>query len=88
MKAKKNARIMCANGKEFWTTQKRFWQWVREGLVDMTGNNPLTGRFLGTREKLFVMIRHVILDNGCENHKQEILKSYSRLKPHITKRGY
>ena len=82
---KKNARIVCANDNEFWTTQKQFWLWVREGLVDVTGQHPLTGRFGGKREKLLVMVRHVILDNGNPNHKQEVLGSYDRLKPHISK---
>ena len=82
---KKNARIVCANDNEFWTTQKQFWLWVREGLVDVTGQQPLTGRFGGKREKLLVMVRHVILDNGNPNHKQEVLATYDRLKPHISK---
>jgi hypothetical protein len=82
---KKNARIVCVNENEFWTTQKQFWQWVREGLVEVTGQRPLTGRFGGKREKLLVMIRHVILDNGSPAHKQEVLGSYDRLKPHTSK---
>ena len=82
---KKNARIVCANDNEFWTTQKQFWAWVREGLVDVTGQHPLTGRFGGKREKLLVMVRHVILDNGNPIHKQEVLTSYDRLRPHISK---
>lgn len=85
MKAKKTARIVCANENEFWTTQKQFWKWVREGLVDVTGQNPLTGRFGGKREKLLVMIRHVILDNSSTNHKQEVLSTYTKLKPHVSK---
>ena len=84
--AKKTARIVCANESEFWTTQKQFWLWVREGLVDVTAQNPLTGRFAGRREKLLVMIRHVILDSGSPNHKQEVLERYSKLKPKVTKR--
>jgi hypothetical protein len=84
-KPKKNARIVCVNDNEFWTTQKQFWIWVREGLVDVTGQSPLTGRFGGRREKLLVMVRHVILDNANSVHKQEVLGSYGRLKPHITK---
>jgi hypothetical protein len=86
VKAKKTARIVCANENEFWTTQKQFWQWVREGLVDVTGQNPLTGRFAGKREKLLVMIRHVVLDNSSVTHKQEVLSTYSKLKPHVSKR--
>ena len=84
--AKKTARIVCANDNEFWTTQKQFWQWVREGLVDVTGQHPLTGRFAGKREKLLVMVRHVILDKSNPNHKQEVLDAYGRLKPHVSKR--
>lgn len=86
VKVKKNARIICTNSKEFWTTQKQFWQWVREGHVDMTSHNPLTGRFLGRRETLLVMVRHVVLDNACPNHKEEILYRFSKLRPHVTKR--
>lgn len=86
MKGKKTARIVCANENEFWTTQKQFWQWVREGLVDVTGQHPLTGRFAGRREKLLVMIRHVILDKGSPNHKQEVLDTYTKLRPHVSKR--
>jgi hypothetical protein len=84
--AKKTARIVCANDNEFWTTQKQFWQWVREGLVDVTGQRPLTGRFAGKREKLLVMVRHVILDKSNPHHKQEVLDTYNRLKPHVSKR--
>jgi hypothetical protein len=85
-KTRKTARIVCANEKEFWTTQKQFWKWVREGLVDVTGQQPLTGRFLGKRERLLVMVRHVILDNASPEHKEDVLKSYDRLKPHVTKK--
>jgi len=86
LKAKKTAQRVCANENEVWTTQKQFWQWVREGLVEITGQNPLTGRFGGKREKLLVMVRHVILDKGSPNHKQEVLDTYARLKPHVSKR--
>ena len=84
-RGKKTARIVCSNENEFWTTQKQFWQWVREGLVDVTGQSPLTGKFGGKREKLLVMVRHMILDNACPEHKQEVLGSFARLKPHVTK---
>ena len=85
-KVKKNARIVCANNNEFWTTQKQFWNWVREGLVDVTGQQPLTGRFGGKREKLLVMVRHVVLDNASPHHKEDVLGSYNKLKPHVSKR--
>jgi hypothetical protein len=83
---KKTARIVCVNDNEFWTTQKQFWQWVREGLVDVVGQNPLTGRFGGKRERLLVMVRHVVLDNASPEHKHEVLNRYSKLKPHVTKK--
>ena len=80
-RAKKTARIVCANDNEFWTTQRQFWKWVREGLVDVTGQKPLTGRFAGRREKLLVMVRHIVLDNACPEHKQEVLGSFAKLPP-------
>ena len=83
---KKTARIVCSNENEFWTTQKQFWTWVREGLVDVTSQRPLTGRFAGRREKLLVMIRHVVLDNASPTHKQEVLEKYAKLPPHVTKK--
>jgi hypothetical protein len=86
VKKKKTAKIVCANDNEFWTTQKQFWTWVREGLVEQTGNRPLTGRFGGRREKLLVMVRHVILDNAAPNHKQEVLDNYSKQKPRVSKK--
>ena len=51
MKVKKTARIVCSNGNTFWSTQKQFWGWVREGHVVVTGDFPLTGRFRGRREQ-------------------------------------
>lgn len=86
MNRKKTAKIVCANDSEFWVTQKQFWIWVREGLVDITAQSPLTGRFAGKREKLLVMIRHIILDKGAPNHKREVLEKYSKLKPKVSKR--
>jgi hypothetical protein len=77
---------VCANDNEFWTTQKQFWTWVREGLVDVTGQEPLTGRFAGKRERLMVMVRHIVLDNACPEHKHEVLQSFSKLAPPVTKR--
>ena len=83
---KKTARIVCANDNEFWTTQKQFWDWVREGLVDVVGQRPLTGRFAGKRERLLVMVRHVVLDNASPEHKREVLAKYAKLPPHVTKK--
>ncbi len=87
-KKKKNARIVCVNGNEFWTTQRQFWKWVREGLVDVTGQMPLTGRFGGRREKLLAMVRHIILDNAAPEHKEHVLGSFAKLKPHVSKKRF
>lgn len=83
---KKTARIVCSNNNDFWATQKQFWAWVREGLVEVTSQRPLTGRFGGRREKLLVMVRHVVLDNAAPEHKHEVLRAYEKLPPHITKK--
>ena len=56
MRVKKTALIICQNGKEFWVTQKKFWNMVREGMVIQTGDYPLTGKFRGREEHLLVMI--------------------------------
>lgn len=79
-KRKKNARIICRDGKEFWTTQKQFWRWIREGIVNFESNNPLTGRFRGKYDNLLVMIRHVVLSVAAPNHKDEVIDSYSKIK--------
>lgn len=55
-------------------------------MVDVVSQNPLTGRFGGKRERLLVMVRHVVLDNASPEHKQEVLNRYSKLKPHVTKK--
>ncbi|MFN7931384.1 MAG: hypothetical protein U0Y68_26325, partial [Blastocatellia bacterium] len=64
MAVKKNAKIVCNNGKEFWITQKEFWQMVREGVVNQTGDFPLTGRFRGRDDQLLVLINHVVLNKA------------------------
>ena len=79
---RKTARVVCANHNEFWTTQKQFWDWVRDAIVTQTGDNPLTGRFEGRREKLIVMVNHVLLDNSVPEHKAEVLGAYAYQKPH------
>ncbi len=76
VKKRRTARIVCAGDSTFWTTPRQFWDWVREGLVAHQGDNPLTGRFEGRREKLIVKVRSVLLDNGAPEHKDAVLKSY------------
>lgn len=48
---KKNALVIFQNGKEFWTTQNQFWQWVREKLIIKAGDNPLRGKFIPAKEE-------------------------------------
>lgn len=48
---KKNALVIFDNGKEFWTTQNQFWQWVREKVIVKAGDNPLRGNVLPSEEK-------------------------------------
>ena len=80
-RGKKTARVVCANRNEFWTTQKQFWSWVREGIVTYVGDGPLTGKFEGRREKLLVMVNHILLDDSNPAHKREVLDSYALQKP-------
>ena len=49
---KKTALVVCQDRKQFWTTQTQFWQWVRDGIVVKTGEQPLTGLFKREHEEL------------------------------------
>jgi hypothetical protein len=80
-KLKKNARVVCAGDSVFWTTQKQFWAWVREGIVTYKSDGPLTGKFEGRREKLLVTINHVVLDESVPEHKAHVLNGYELQKP-------
>jgi len=71
----RNARVVCSRGGEFWTTQKQFWAWVRQGLIVITGERPLTGCFRGRREHLLVLLGHTVLDLGCPEHLEDALRS-------------
>lgn len=73
---KKNALIVCQDGKEYWTTQNQFWQWVRESIIIKAGDNPLKGKFIRANEENTVVISNTILNLACPNHLQEAL--YSR----------
>lgn len=74
-KKKKNALVVCRDAKRFWTTQKQFWQWVREGAVVKTDDRPLTGAFVREHEELLVMLNNTVLNLGCPNHLREALES-------------
>ncbi len=73
---KKNALIVCQDGKEYWTTQNQFWQWVRERVIVKEGDFPLTGRFTRANEEKTVIISNTVLNLAHPNHLREAL--YSR----------
>ena len=74
-KKKRTALVVCRDGKEFWTTQAQFWQWVREGVVAKTGDAPLAGEMLREHEELMVVLSNTVLDLGHPNHLREALHS-------------
>ena len=74
-KRRKNALVVCRDRKQFWTTQKQFWQWVREGVVVKTGDAPLVGLIVRDNEELLVVISSTVLNLSCPNHIRESLLS-------------
>jgi hypothetical protein len=74
-KRKKTALVVCRDRKEFWTTQTQFWQWVREGVVRKTGDNPLCGTFAREHEELMVTLSNTVLNLAHPNHIREALVS-------------
>jgi hypothetical protein len=80
-RAKKTARVVCASNNEFWTTPKQFWDWVRDGIVTYLSDEPLTGKFEGRRDKLIIMVNHVLLDDSVPEHKAHVLRAYGLQKP-------
>jgi hypothetical protein len=74
-KKKKTALVVCRDRKQFWTTQTQFWQWVREGVVTQTHNNPLTGTFNREHEELLVLLSNTVLNLAHPNHMREALLS-------------
>lgn len=73
-KKKKNALIICHNGKQFWTTQTQFWQWTRERTVIKIADNPLTGKFTDENVEYTVVISKTVLNLTCPNHLREALE--------------
>ena len=73
---KKNALIKCHDGKEFWTTQSQFWQWVRDKIVVKEGDYPLMGKFVSANEEKTVIICNTVLNLAYPNHLREVI--YSR----------
>ena len=74
-KKKKTALVVCRDRKQFWTTQTQFWQWVREGVVTKTGEQPLTGLFRREHEELLVLLSNTVLNLAHPNHMREALLS-------------
>jgi hypothetical protein len=74
-KKKRTALVICRDGKGFWTTQTQFWQWVREGVVAKSGDDPLTGRFAREHEELLVVLSNTVLNLAHPNHLREALSS-------------
>ncbi len=72
---KRTALVICRDRKQFWTTQAQFWQWVREGIVVKTEDNPLTGQFHREHEELLVLISNTVLNLAHPNHMREALAS-------------
>ena len=72
---KKTALVICRDRKQFWTTQTQFWQWVREGVVTKTGEQPLTGLFRREHEEWMVLLSNTVLNLAHPNHMREALLS-------------
>lgn len=74
-KKKRTAQVVCRDGKQFWTTQAQFWQWVRDGLVVKTGDKPLSGAFVREAEELNVILGNTVLNLARPNHLREAMLS-------------
>jgi hypothetical protein len=74
-KAKRTARVVCRDGKSFWTTQAQFWQWVRDGVMLKTGDKPLEGKFVHEAEELNVVLGNTVLNLSRPNHLREAMLS-------------
>ena len=74
-KKKKTALVVCRDRKEFWTTQKQFWQWIRDGVIVKTSDKPLTGACLREYDELMVLVSNTDLNLAHTNHMREALAS-------------
>lgn len=72
-KKKCTAQVVCRNGKQFWTTQTQFWQWVRDGIVVKTGDYPLQGQLVREHEETLVVLSNTVLNLAHPNHLREAL---------------
>src|SRR6267143_7179754 len=74
-KKKKTALVICRDRKQFWTTQTQFWQWIREGRILKTQDQPLTGAFRREYEEMMVVFSNTVLNLAHPNHLREALAS-------------
>ena len=77
---KRTALVISHNGKQFWTTQTEFWQWVRDAVVVKTQDHPLTGIFRDESEELKVILSNTVLNLGAPNHLREAMLSRRKAK--------
>lgn len=75
--AGRSAQIICGSG-SYWVTPKIFWQWVREGRVELKGEYPLRGVYKGEFNDSLVSVNHVILDTACPEHLNEVTRTQRR----------
>jgi hypothetical protein len=74
-KRKKTALVICRDGREYWTTQKQFWQWMRESIIVKTADRPLTGQFQREHQELMVILSNTVLNLAHPNHMREAMAS-------------
>lgn len=74
-KKKRTALVICRDHKQFRTTQAQFWQWVREGVVVKTQDQPLTGAFQREHEELMIVLSNTVLDLAHPIHLTEALRA-------------
>lgn len=72
-KQKRNALVWCRDSSQFWTTQKQFWQWVREAKIVRTGDGPLAGKFIHDYEEKLIVQANTVLNLSCPNHLREVM---------------
>ena len=70
---KRTALVLCRDGRQFWTTQAEFWQWVRTQVIVKTQDHPLTGTFRHADEEKLILLNHTVLNLAAPNHLRESL---------------
>ena len=77
---KRTALVICRSGKQYWTTQTEFWQWVRDQVVVKTQDHPLTGVFRREDEEMMILLNHTVLNLAAPNHLRESMLSRRMLR--------